>query len=478
MADETSDSAKGAASGPERASGASPEPDTTAGRRKRTSPVIDLTAKEVETDTDKAHDVNPADVAADDIKAGDIEAGDINTHTDAGASAAADQPHAVPPDEPEPITGGVGGGDPPPHYPPFAPLREDAPRSNSGLAMALGTGLAGGALVLAILAGLYATGFLAQALPGGGQSTQAFDSRVVALQQQVQQLAARPAAANTDEKQIDALSNRIGKLEAAPAALAPVQGAADAAVAAKLAAAETEIKALSGKLSDLTRRADAQTALSTSAAVAHSDLEALTARIAALESDMKTTQNRLAQREANPSNDRVIRLALAGAALRDAVERGTPFSAELEAASQLTADRGKLDPLAAYAASGLPSAASLSRQLSELVPELRRLVMPATASSAGFLDRLQANAERLVRVRPVNKPAGDNAGAVVDRIEIEAANAEIDAALTDLAKLPEHARAPAEPWIKSAKSRAAALQASRRFAAEAVAGLGKPQAAQ
>ena len=50
------------------------------------------------------------------------------------------------------------------------------------------------------------------------------------------------------------------------------------------------------------------------------------------------------------------------------------------------------------------------------------MVHPLTKASGaflregGFLDRLQANAERLVRVRPVNEPAGEDTSAVVTRI--------------------------------------------------------------
>jgi len=43
----------------------------------------------------------------------------------------------------------------------------------------------------------------------------------------------------------------------------------------------------------------------------------------------------------------------------------------------------------------------------------------------------------------------------------------------ELASLPEAARAPAAAWIKKAQARAAALDASRKLAADSLAGLGK-----
>ena len=51
--------------------------------------------------------------------------------------------------------------------------------------------------------------------------------------------------------------------------------------------------------------------------------------------------------------------------------------------------------------------------------------------------------------------------AVLARIEIDAAKADIAAALADLGKLPEATRAPAQAWIAKANARQAALAAAR-----------------
>jgi hypothetical protein len=96
----------------------------------------------------------------------------------------------------------------------------------------------------------------------------------------------------------------------------------------------------------------------------------------------------------------------------------------------------------------------------------------AQAPSGGFLDRLQANASNLVRVRPVGAPAGDDPSAVLARIEIEAANADIGGALADLGKLPDATRAPAQAWITKAQARQAALAAARTLATETANALG------
>jgi hypothetical protein len=63
---------------------------------------------------------------------------------------------------------------------------------------------------------------------------------------------------------------------------------------------------------------------------------------------------------------------------------------------------------------------------------------------------------------------------VIARIETRAGQGNIDSALPELQKLPAAVRAPADAWIKKANDRAAAIAASRQFARDALAALGKP----
>ena len=80
--------------------------------------------------------------------------------------------------------------------------------------------------------------------------------------------------------------------------------------------------------------------------------------------------------------------------------------------------------------------------------------------------------EKLVRIRPVDEePRGDDRTAILARVEQRAAQGNIAGALTELAKLPADARAPAQAWIAKAEARNKAIEASRRLAADAVAAL-------
>ena len=192
--------------------------------------------------------------------------------------------------------------------------------------------------------------------------------------------------------------------------------------------------------------------------------------MAALETATKSLQAELAK-PAVPPADRVARLAVLASALKNAVDRGKPFAAEVAALKPLV-DAQTLAPLEPFAAKGVPGARVLSRELSMLAPAMMRAANTG-AGEPGVLERLQAHAERLVRIRPVSEVQGDDSGAVIARMELRASQGDVTAALTEIAKLPEAARAPAEEWIKRAKAREAAVAASDRIAGDAFAALAK-----
>jgi hypothetical protein len=76
-----------------------------------------------------------------------------------------------------------------------------------------------------------------------------------------------------------------------------------------------------------------------------------------------------------------------------------------------------------------------------------------------------------VRIRPVDETRRDDRSGILARIDQRASQGDIAGALTELAKLPPDARAPAQSWIDKAEARNKAVDASRRLAADAVAAL-------
>jgi hypothetical protein len=257
-----------------------------------------------------------------------------------------------------------------------------------------------------------------------------------------------------DPKLIEALSARLDKLEAAAAA--PRQPVTDPAVVNRIGAVDAAVKSLVDQLNALARRNE----------------EAATAFSARLDS-LAAAVDELDKKEREARSDNPARLAVAADALRAAVERGTPYATELATAKALSPNSAALALLDAFAATGLPNDASLGRELSALIQPMLKAASPQP-SETGILERLQANAEKLVRVRPIDAPAGDDPTALLARIEFKAARGDIAGVLADLSKLPSDPRAKVQAWASRLEARDRALAAIRRFNADAITALKTP----
>ncbi len=384
--------------------------------------------------------------------------------------------------------------EPPPAPAPEPPsaLASDASADTAGpwhsgtIGAAMLGGVAGGALVTLVLVVLWLSGLV----PARYAASTDTSAQVAALAAQVRDLKNRPAAA-PDTTSIDALTQRVSKIETALSKL-PV---GDTGMTERLAAADSAMKSLGIALTTLNRRSDdiaatasqareradaaakavtdlqasvQDVAKSNAAGISPAELDALQKRIAALEQSAKAARAEIAKASAA---DLVARLALSAAGLRNAVLSGAPFTAELAQAKSLGADDKALAPLAPFAATGVPTVQALAHELRALLPAMLK-ISGAQAPQGGFLERLQANAGKLVRIRPLDAPPGDDASAVLARLEIDAAKADIAGALADLGKLAEATRAPARAWIETAKARQAALAAAQQFAADTARALG------
>jgi len=449
------------------------EADSTSRRR---PPTIDLTAKEVET---AAADTGTAAKAAADVA--DLGA----APEQAGKPGPAPEPAA---DAGAASVGGsaaAAGASAAPG--PATSSQQDAPagqvRNSSGRALPYVVGIVAGAVgAAAVGAAIWFAGLV----PAGTMVTAPAAAPERAAPQ-------APQAIVSPE-----ISSRLERIEQA------LQGPprTDAALASQVATAEAQSKALAGSFAALTRRVDdvaaaAQTALAdakgataaadaaknaaqstTQASVQRSDIDTLEGRVAALQSAIKTLDADLAKRTSSSNaDDRTTRLAIAAEALRAVVERGAPFTAELAAAKALGADpeaTARLEPLAAQ---GLTSAAELGRELAALMPALQGALAPERNDNS-ILAKIESQAQKLVRITPVGTsgaPVGDDPAALIARLNADAARGDIDAALADIAKLPDPARALAQAWSNKAAARQAALADSRHIAAAALASLAKPE---
>jgi hypothetical protein len=452
------------------------EADSTSRRR---PPTIDLTAKEVET---AAADTGAAKASADvaDLGAAPEQAGKPDPAPEPAADAGAAS-----------VGGSAAAAGASAAPGPATNSQQDAPagqvRNSSGRALPYVVGIVAGAVGAAAVA---AAIWFAGLVPAG--------TTVTAPAAAPERAASLPAPQAPQASVSPEISSRLERIEQA------LQGPprTDAALASQVAAAEAQSKALAGSFAALTRRVDdvaaaAQTALAdakgatvaadaaknaaqstTQASVQRSDIDTLEGRVAALQSAIKTLDADLTKRASSSNaDDRTTRLAIAAEALRAVVERGAPFTAELAAAKALGADpeaTARLEPLAAQ---GLTGAAELGRELAALMPALQGALAPERNDNS-ILAKIESQAQKLVRITPVGTsgaPVGDDPAALIARLNADAARGDIDAALADIAKLPDPARALAQAWSNKAAARQAALADSRHIAAAALASLAKPE---
>lgn len=411
-------------------------------RRRRPPTVINLEATEVEAGPATAAPHTDAPAADEALASPPPE------HPVRAVAEPPSQPSSRRPPPPEPPGGPSSGAKPSPGRRVFAWLPEELSWAQASAAIA---GAAGGLLVFLLL---WSVG----AFSGGRDSSVDMSPRLASIEKQLRELAARPTPTNVDSKAIEELATRLGKVESAQAT--PRAPASDPVVLGRLGATEQAVKSIADNVAALSRRSD-------SVDGALRDTNARLDKLSAALVELQTTV-----RAAAVGSDRAVRLAVAAVTLRAAVERGTPFTAELATVKALASNTSTLAALEPFAAAGLPSDAALGQELVGIVqPMLRAGGGEPSSAGGGFLERLQANAEKLVRIRPIDEVRGDDRGAILARIEQRAARADVAGALAELDKLPPAARGPAQGWIAKARARNTAVEASRRLAADAVAAL-------
>ena len=285
---------------------------------------------------------------------------------------------------------------------------------------------------------------------------------------------------------IDGLTARVAGLESKAGKPVP-----DPAAAARTEAAEKSVAALRGELTATRAQGeklasalnDVQSAPRSDGA-ASPELAALGERLAKLESQIRTQSAEIAQQgskladskaaDAKPADDMPLRRVVAAALLDVLVRTGDPYPAALSTAKALAPNPDALKPLDQFADKGVPNANRLSNELLALVPKLLPAAQQNNATTgSGIVERLQAGAAKLVKIERTDT-AGNDRGAVVARITAAALRNDFNEARRELKTLEPADRAAAQGWLEKADARDAALAASRQFATDAMAALGKP----
>jgi hypothetical protein len=280
---------------------------------------------------------------------------------------------------------------------------------------------------------------------------------------------------------IDSLTARVAGLE--PKVGKPVP---DPAFAARTEALEKTVAALRAELAAARAQGDklASAVNEVKSAprgdgAAAPDLSGIDARIAKIESLMRAQSAEIAQQgsklaDAKPADDMPLRRLVAAALLDVLVRIGEPYPVALAATKPLAPNPDDLKPLDRFAEKGVPNAHRLSTELLALVPKLQPAAQPSTATTGtGIVERLQAGAAKLVKIERTDT-TGTDRSAVVARITAAALRNDANEARRELKTLEPDDRVAAQSWLERADARDAALAASRKFAADAMAALGKP----
>jgi hypothetical protein len=275
-------------------------------------------------------------------------------------------------------------------------------------------------------------GALAKQIEEIGRTVASTGGRVDAVEGRLKEIADKPAAPAVDPSAVQALTERLDAVDVRLRDVATSD--AVSALQARVSGAETKADAA----------ATAQQIATIEARVSGVDktvaqaIEPFDRRLSALDSALK----------ARPIGDPVARQVVALAALEQALEAGRPFPAEL-AAVKASSDIGDLAALEPFAASGAPTRAALSAQLSSI---LAGLPTEKPAESGSVFSRFVANAGGIVKVTPK-----DGAGAGSDdarsRLAALAASGDLEQALAARESADEAVKAATADWAKTASVR-------------------------
>lgn len=270
--------------------------------------------------------------------------------------------------------------------------------------------------------------------------------------------ALRPGAPAVDTDAIDTLRGEISALETEIDGV-KAEEANSAGMAASVEQLKSEIAALQSNFQSGGADAAAISALGDklaqleaavgSLSAANGQSTDLASRLDAVEQAVSGLTGKVDANAAQPK----IALAIASAALKSAVERGAPFSAELETFAAIAPASPQLEALRAHAAVGVPSRADIANAFPAAADAMAAAANPAP-DDAGFFERLLGSAESVIKVRPVGEVAGEEPGARIARMEVAVNAGDYNKALAEFDALPDAVKAAGAGIAEQIRARA------------------------
>ncbi|MFC3326373.1 COG4223 family protein [Mesorhizobium cantuariense] len=322
----------------------------------------------------------------------------------------------------------------------------------------IAAGIIGGVIALVGAGGLQFAGLLGAPGSGASVSLDGVNGDITSLKTEIASL--KDAGGNSDAAaKVVGLSSGLEQVKADVAALKSAiekGGAGDtaglAALGDKVAQIETAVAALGkagstapvdlGPLNEKLAGLDAQVKSAGEAATAQDG------RLTALEQSVSQLSGKVEAAAGQPK----IALAIAASALKAALDRGVPFSAELETFAAISPDAPQLATLRTYAEKGVPTRAEIASQADATASAMVTAATPVD-ENAGFLQNLLSSAESLVKVRPIGAVEGAGAPEIVARMEAAVNQGDYAKALSEYDTLPDAAKAAGADFAGKLKAR-------------------------
>jgi hypothetical protein len=354
-----------------------------------------------------------------------------------------------------------------------------AGESRPGLLMLGLAGAAGGLVVLILGFGLQAAGVL----PAPGRSaaaealaeTSGLKSTVTGFDQRVTAIEAASAQTIADRALLDDLARQVGVVDAFGTSLSDRLLNVEAKIAALNeslgstgdAATRQSLDALAERVGRLesappaaggeAMSAPAMAELGSRVETDRAALETLRGRVDTLASEVAALEAKLDGMAKTPAavndGERGAR-AIAIGALRQASARGGPFAADLAVIGALGIGAADLAALAPLAEKGAPSRAELLAGFPAVADAILAARRPA-GEGAGIFDRVLSYGRGLVKIRPTGPISGSDPVAVVSRMQAAVEDGDLAKALSEREGLPEAGKAASEAWATGVSDRLA-----------------------
>ncbi|MET3794889.1 COG4223 family protein [Aquamicrobium terrae] len=340
---------------------------------------------------------------------------------------------------------------------PFEAQPAPEPARRGGMGM-LAAGIVGGVIALAGAGALQYAGVLGA--PANGAASGASSSQIADLQAQISDLAAARGEDGSAQQvesltaALDQVRSDLGTLKSAVEAGAGAgdNGAALAALSQKVEQVETTVTVLGEAAQpepvDLAPVNEKLAALEQQVRAAGEAAEGQQSRLATLEQSLAAVTGKVEEQADQPK----IALAIAASALKSALERGAPFTAELETFAAISPGAPQLDALRAHAEKGVATRTEIATQVDAAADAMVAADNPVDAN-AGFVQRLMSSAESLVKVRPIGAVEGAGVPETVARLEAAVNQGDYAKALGEYDTLPEPVKAAGADFAATLKAR-------------------------